>query len=385
MSSDLKKEYTKILWFRYQNANRKQKSIILNEFCANSELSRKYAIKLLHRVPNHWFKKRPGRKKIYSEHAVYHLRKLWLLLNQMNSKRLKQAIPHWIDFYIASASVKRELLSMSAATMDRKLSPIRAKVRRRFRTGTRGAKYIKHIIPIKPFDYSVIQPGHVEADTVAHCGGSLSGDFIWSLTFTDILTGWTENRAVWGRGSQGILDSIKEIENVLPFSILSFNSDNGKEFLNHQLIAYFGPEGEKKRPFQLMTRSREYRKNDNCYVEQKNWTHVRDLFGYDRFSNPIQVELMNSIYREEHRLLHNFFYPQMKLISKVRIGSKYRRKYDNPQTPYQRILACDKVPQQMKDKITVFYKTLNPFALRKEMQRKLKLFYNANNPQQMAA
>jgi len=161
---------------------------------------------------------------------------------------------------------------------------------------------------------------------------------------------------------------------------LSFNSDNGTEFLNHHLIRYFGPEGEKKRSAQLMTRSREYRKNDNCHVEQKNWTHVRELFGYDRFSNPKQVELMNSIYLAEHNLLHNFFYPQMKLKTKLRIGSKYKRTYDRPQTPYRRILACESVPQATKDALTALFITLNPFRLTKDMDKKLRAFYKANTP-----
>lgn len=380
MSNDLKNEYIRILWLRYQNSHRKQKTVILTEFCAVSGFTRKYAIKLFNRVPDHWFKKRPGRKKIYSEQAIYHLRKLWLLSKQMNSKRLRDALPDWLPQYLAPEIVKAELIAMSPATIDRYLAPFRAKIARRRRSGTRKSKLLKSIIPIKPFDHNINQPGHVEADTVAHCGGSLAGDFIWSVTFTDIFSGWTENRAVWGKGASGIVEAIRSIESTLPFPILSFNSDNGTEFLNHHLIRYFGPEGEKKRTAQLMTRSREYRKNDNCHVEQKNWTHVRELFGYDRFSNPKQVELMNSIYSAEHNLLHNFFYPQMKLKTKLRIGSKYKRTYDRPQTPYRRILACESVPQETKDVLTQVFKTLNPFRLTKDMDKKLRAFYKANTP-----
>jgi hypothetical protein len=380
MSNDLKREYIRILWFRYQNANKKKKTLILNEFCAVSGLTRKHAIKLLNRVPEHWFKKRPGRKRVYSDQAIYHLRKLWLFSKQLNSKRLRDAIPDWLEQYTASESVKRELKQMSSATIERYLAPFRVKVTRRRRSGTRNGRLLKTVIPIKPFDFKIHQPGHVEADTVAHCGGSLSGEFIWSLTFTDIFSGWTENRAIWGKGAGGVLDAIRDIEGKLPFPILSFNSDNGSEFLNNHLIRYLGPEGEKKRPTQLMTRSREYRKNDNCHVEQKNWTHVRELFGYDRFSNPEQVKLMNHIYTAEHNLLHNFFYPQMKLKSKVRVGSKYRRTYDRPQTPYRRILACEQVSEEVKDSLTVIFKSLNPFRLTKDMDKKLKAFYQANHP-----
>lgn len=380
MSSDLKREYTKILWLRYQNANKKRKTALLDHFCEVSGLTRKHAIRLMHRTPTHWFKKRPGRKKLYSDHAIYHLRKLWVLMNQMNSKRLKEALPSWLTYYLCTDAVKAELRAMSAATMDRKLAPFRARVASRRRTGTKPGSLIKTIIPIRPFDFEIKEPGHVEADTVAHCGGSLAGEFIWSLTFTDIFSGWTENRAVWGKGSAGVLDAIRDIEHKLPFVILSFNSDNGNEFLNYHLINYFGPEGEKKRHHQLMTRSREYKKNDNAHVEQKNWTHVREMFGYDRFSNPVQVELMNRTYREEHSLLHNFFYPQMKLKTKVRVGSRYRRTYSVAKTPYQRILECEHVPQETKDKLTALFHTLNPFGLRKQMQQKLKEFYKAQTP-----
>jgi len=379
MSSDLRKEYTRVVWLRYQNANKKKKGLILDEFCATRCINRKYAIRLFSKVPTH-FKNRPGRKKTYSDHAVYHLRRLWILLNQMNSKRLKEALPYWLCFYVASAEVKAELLVMSPATMDRKLAQFRATVARRRRSGTKPGSLIKNIIPIKPFDFEIRQPGHVEADTVAHCGGSLAGNFIWSLTFTDIFSGWTENRAVWGKGSKGVVDAIREIEKLLPFGILSFNSDNGSEFLNYHLIRYFGPEGEKKRHHQLMTRSREYKKNDNAHVEQKNWTHVREVFGYDRFSNPDQVELMNHVYREEHSLLHNFFYPQMKLKTKVRVGSRYKRTYTKAMTPYQRILACEHVSPEAKDRLTTLFKTLNPFKLRQQMQQKFKEFYNAQKP-----
>lgn len=385
MSSDLKKEYTLVTHLRYKDSNKKKKTLILNEFCDNLKLTRSHASRLLKKDPR-TKPKHPGRKKIYTEQSIFHLRKLWILTEQLNSKLLKRALPEWLENYIASDFVKQQLLQMSASTIERSIAKIRAQVGRRNRTGTRPPlRFYKNVIPIKPFNFSVTGPGHVEADTVAHCGGSLLGEFIWSLTITDIHTGWTENRAVWGKGGKGVFDAIKDIENTLPFEILSFNSDNGGEFLNHHLIRYFGPNSEKPRLAQLMTRSREYRKNDNCYVEQKNWTHVRTLFGYDRFSNLEQIQIMNSIYSEEHRLLRNFFYPQMKLKSKVRFGSKYRRKYDEPQTPYQRLMNCPLVSREIKDKLTNIRQSLNPFKLRKEMQNKLKRFYDLNKPQQLTA
>lgn len=377
MSSDLKREYLKITKRRYQKASKREKRWILNEFCQTTGLYRKSAIRLLNRSSE--LKKRPGRSVVYTQDTVKHLRRLWILMDQMCSKNMKSALPLWLPFYDCPAEVKTQLLAMSPATIDRKLKPVKSEIKRRSHSGTRPG-YLRHVIPIKPLDFNVNGPGFVEADTVAHCGGSLSGEFIWSLTFTDVFSGWTENRAIYSKASYGVLESLKDIEDKIPFSIKAFNCDNGSEFLNHQLIRYFSPDGEKKRINQLMTRSREYRKNDNCHVEQKNWTHVRELFGYDRFSDRNLVEIMNSIYKNEHNLLHNFFIPQMKLKTKLRIGARYRRTYTRPETPYQRLIQCPAISEEMKTKLTDTMTSLNPFDLRKDLQKKLRLFYKALTP-----
>lgn len=377
MSSDLKREYLKITKKRYLKASKWEKKWILNEFCQTTGLYRKSAIRLLNRDTE--LKKRPGRKIIYAEETIRFLRRLWIQMNQMCSKNMKAALPLWLPFFDCPEETKTQLLAMSAATIDRKLKPFRSEIKRRSHSGTRPG-YLRHVIPIKPLDFNVSGPGFVEADTVAHCGGSLSGEFIWSLTFTDVYSGWTENRAVFSKASYGVLEALKDIEDKIPFSILAFNCDNGSEFLNHQLIRYFGPHGDKKRLNQLMTRSREYRKNDNCHVEQKNWTHVRELFGYDRFSDKKLVDIMNGIYKNEHNLLHNFFIPQMKLKTKLRTGAKYKRTYTKPQTPYQRLIECPGTPEDIKAKLTATLTGLNPFELRKKMQKKLKVFYKALTP-----
>lgn len=374
MSSDLKREYIRLLWLRYQNANRRQKTIILNEFCQVSGLTRKYAIRRMRMVPS-GFKKYPGRRRVYSEHAIFHLQKLWLLAKQVNSKKMKTIMADWLGFYAASADVKRELLQMSPATMDRYLKKFRVTVARRRRSGTKPGRLLKHIIPIKPFERTIDRPGHLEADTVAHCGNRLSGDFIWTVTVTDIYSGWTECRAIWNKGSGGVLNAIKEIEAALPFPILSFHSDNGSEFLNYAIYEYFSPEGEKKRSHPMMTRSREYRKNDNCHVEQKNWTRVRELFAYDRLDKPEQIPSMNAIYREADGLLENFFIPQMKLLSKQRIGTRYQRKYDKPQTPYRRLLNCPNLTNEEKEQLTAQFQKLNPFRLSRELRMRLNQFF----------
>lgn len=387
MSSDLKREYTRVLWLRYQNANKRQKTWILNEFCQVAELSRKYAIRLMHRVPTH-FKKRPGRKRRYSKHAEFHLRKLWMLAKQVNAKKLKALMSDWLPQYVASAAVKAELLAMSASTMDRYLAPFRVTVARRRRSGTRPGRLLKHVIPIKPFERSIDRPGHLEADTVAHCGGRLMGDFIWTVTVTDIYSGWTECQAIWNKGAGGVLEALRDIEERLPFPILSFHTDNGSEFLNYAVLDYFSPEGEKKRRGMLMTRSREYRKNDNCHVEQKNWTRVRELFAYDRFADSELIPAMNVLYRDADGPLENFFIPQMKLVSKQRIGPRYRRRYDTPQTPYRRLLACTNVDEVTKRALTDRFRSLNPFRLSRELRLRLNHFFKqtrAKTDEELAA
>ena len=208
----------------------------------------------------------------------------------------------------------------------------------------------------------------MEADTVAHCGNSLQGDFIWSLTMTDIHTGWTENRAVWNKGAIGVKKQVISIENTVPFKLLGFDCDNGSEFLNHHLFRYFKENGKNTQ----FTRSRPYKKNDNAHVEQKNWTQVRHLFGYDRLDIETLVEPMNDLYSNEWSLYNNFFRPSQKLIEKTKINSKYKKKYDKPKTPYERVLESEYVSIEKKEKLKNIYKELNPFELKNKIEYKLK-------------
>ena len=234
--------------------------------------------------------------------------------------------------------------------------------------GTKPGSLLKKNIPIKTNQWNEGKPGFVEADTVAHCGTSLAGSFVWSITLTDIYSGWTENAAVWNKGAHGVLTQIQLIENRLPFTLLGFDSDNGSEFLNYHLVNYFQ---KRNNPIQF-TRSRPYHKGDNAHVEQKNWTHVRQLFGYFRYENPELVILMNDLYQNEFALLHNFFYPAMKLKDKVRIQSKIKKCYDKPQTPYQRLMSSEHVSEIQKEKLTLIFQELDPFELQQKIQSKLK-------------
>jgi hypothetical protein len=381
MSHKEKKAYLAAIRKRYRKANKELKSKILDEFCAVCEYHRKYAINLLWQP---FRKKKPKAKKrgsrsIYNQnYIVVPLTKIWLATNQMCSKKLKVALPIWLPFYAAeygqlSEEAKNKLLAMSASTIDRLLKPNKVKFKRKGLCGTKPGSLLKNQIPIRTDNWDITKPGFCEADTVAHCGNSLSGDFAWSLTMTDIYSAWTENRATWGKGSQGVLEQIKDIEKRLPFKLLGFDCDNGSEFLNHHLIRYFS-DRPKARLVQF-SRSRPYHKDDNAHVEQKNWTHVRQLFGYDRFDKKPMIELMNDLYRNEYSLLQNYFCPAMKLLSKEKINSKYRKKYDAPQTPYQRLLASDHIPPETKQKLTKTYKSLNPFVLRKNIESKLRKIF----------
>lgn len=373
-----RREYLEAIRKRYRKATRKEKSIILGEFCATCGYNRKYAIRLLRKKLLPAPIRKPGPVPIYpKEQLLLPLKRIWFATDQMCSKKLKAAIPLWLPFYEGEyeplqPDVRQKLLAMSAATIDRLLKPLRA-LYKKVRCSTKPGTLLKNQIPIKTHNWDVTKPGYFEADTVAHCGNSMAGDFVFSLTFTDIFSGWTENRAVWGKGSQGVLRQIKNIEERIAFPVLGFDCDNGSEFLNHHLVKYFTD--RPKAPVQF-TRSRPYRKNDNAFVEQKNWTHVRQLLGYDRFDNPELVPVINELYMNEWSLFNNYFCPTLKLKEKQRINSKYTKKYEPPQTPYQRLLDSDDVSNDAKRILGSVYNSLNPFKLKRKIDDKLKAVFH---------
>ena len=238
----------------------------------------------------------------------------------------------------------------------------------------RGDARVRHLqgqIPIRTRFQEVDGPGYFEADTVAHCGQSMAGRFVWSLTFTDIFSGWTENRAVWNRNARQIVKRIRDIEDGLAFDIEGFDSDNGSEFLNHHLWRYFHD-----RPVPVeFTRSRPYRKNDNAHVEQKQWTHVRQLLGYDRFENRRLVGLIDDLYRHEWRAMQNFFQPTMQLVSKYREEGHLRRYHGTPRTPYRRLVDSPAVTPEGKRRLRHELQSLDPFDLCQAIQTKLRAIF----------
>jgi len=361
---------------RYRRASRTAKGAILNEFCSVCGYNRKYAVRILNHPPSAPLKRHVGRKPVYRyDEFLIALKRIWFACDQMCSKKLVAAIKLWLPFYgktfePLTPETRRLLLTISAASIDRVLQPTRVRLHKG-RCTTRPGTLLRNQIPIRTQHWDITQPGFVEADTVAHCGNSIAGEFVWSLTFTDILTTWTENRATWGKGSTGVLDRIKDIEQHIPFTLKGFNCDNGSEFLNYHLLRYFTD-----RPKVVsFTRSRPYKKNDNAHVEQKNWSHVRQLLGYDRLDQPELVPMINDLYANEWSLYQNHFCPALKLVEKTRINSKYRKKYDKPKTPYQRVMESKDISSEVKRQLKAVHLTLNPFMLKAEINRKLKRIF----------
>ncbi len=380
MSPRSKKEYIEAIFLRYKKATYKEKTIILDEFCATCGYHRKHAIRLLRRFKR-FIKpkaKKRGRSPVYHQEVILKpLKQIWLAANLPCSKRLKAILPLWLPGYVQSfgnlpSEVSQALLTISAPTIDRFLNPIRIQYKKRGRTTTKPGTLLRKHIPIKTNQWDESRPGFLEADTVAHCGESLSGMFAYTIDCVDIATGWTEQRAVWGKGETDVLQQLKHIEKSLPFPLLGFDSDNGSEFLNHHLFRHFT---QRKPPVQF-TRSRAYHKDDNAHVEQKNWTHVRQWLGYQRLDDPEVVPLLNNLYRQEWRLFHNFFCPSMKLLSKERVGSKTLKHHDPPKTPYQRIMESPHIPSNLKLDLSKQLEKLNPFVLREAMEKKLKTILN---------
>lgn len=377
--------YLKTQRYRYRRGNRALKKRILDDFCETYGYHRKAAARLLRQAPISDKKpKKRGKKKLYEPFILLEpLKMIWLATDQMCGKRLKQALPLWLPHYhkhheSTSDEISGQLLAMSAATIDRLLRPIKAHYRKGL-SGTKPGSLLKKHIPISTNQWDTNKVGFMEADTVAHCGTSLMGDFIWSITLTDIFSGWTEIRATWNKGATGVMGGIQNIEESLPFEIKGFDCDNGSEFLNWHLLRYF-TERPTKQNVQF-TRSRPYHSDDNAHVEQKNWTHVRQVFGYHRFDNPKLVKLMNELYGNELSLLFNFFYPCIKLVDKVRIQSSIKKKYDKAQTPYQRLMSSSCLTLEQKKLLQDKFITLDPFALQKNIQKKLKLLFKLVNIQ----
>jgi hypothetical protein len=364
MVQQSKREYVAAIIGRYLRSGREHKKRILDEFCTICGYHRKHAIRLLNRRQG-GAKRKPGRPALYGEAERKVLEMIWLASNRPCSKRFKATLAIWLPYYERQegrlpAPVRTNILTISARSLDRLMKPVRRHYGTHGRCGTRPGTLLKYQIPIKTEHADIHKPGMMEADTVAHCGQSLDGNFVWSLTLTDIYSGWTANRAVWNKGYEGIKQAIKDIESALPFRMTGFHSDNGGEFLNHHLVRFFS---ERQLPVDF-SRSRPYHKNDTAHVEQKNYTHVRLLLGYSRIENPDLIPTINELYRASE-MFNNLFCPSMKLVKKTKIGSRYIKQYDQPKTPYQRLMESPDVLEPLKTHITELFCNHNPFNLRR--------------------
>ena len=359
-------------WKRYRQATKAAKTRILDELCEATGFHRKYAIGRISQVeecrkPKPTVRRR--RKPLYGAEVVRVVEKVWEEAGYPWSVRLKAIIALWWPWirkrYALTPALGAQLLRISPRTMDRALQGKKRGMRRRIYGRTKPGTLLRHRIPIKCEHWDVKTPGFLELDTVSHSGENASGTFAYSLNLTDIGSTWVETRAVLGKGEEGILDAFRQMSSVLPFSVAAIDADNGGEFINHHLWRYC--ENEKIG----FTRSRPYKKDDNAHIEQKNWTHVRKLIGWDRYDTAEAVRTMNDLYANELRLYMNLFQPSVKLIRLVRKGSRKTRRYDSPKTPLDRLAAMSVANKANVERLLELRARLNPFELAAVIRRKL--------------
>ena len=358
-----KKKVASQLRARYQKASKKQKGSILDEFIEITGYNHSYAARVLRSAASGAASKKPRTAKVrpkkYDEAVQAALLFIWNLMDYLCGKRLAPMLPVLVDHLelhgklSLSPAVRNKLLTISSATIDRILTPVRRKMQIKGRSHTKPGTLLKHQIPIRTFaEWNDAQPGFLEIDLVGHDGGNTRGDFLFTLDATDVATGWTETVAVRNKAQLHVLAALCQIRERLPFPLLGIDSDNGSEFINAHFLRYCTNE-------QLtFTRGRSGRKNDGCFVEQKNYSIIRNAVGYGRFDSSRQQTLLNQLY-SQLRLRTNFFQPVMKLVSKTRVGSRVHKTYDTPTTPFQRVLNAASVNEANKETLRLVYTSLN--------------------------
>ncbi|MFQ5875036.1 MAG: transposase family protein [Dehalococcoidia bacterium] len=357
------KEYAEAIRERYQRASRREKVRILDEFTQVTGYHRKAVIRLLGRERIRLRGRRRGRPRQYGEEVTAALKVVWEATDRLCSKRLQPFLPELAGILQERGELKvtpemsKQMCQLSASTIDRLLRPYKRLGRRRPFSTTKPGSLLKAAIPIRTFaDWDERRPGFLEVDLVAHCGESTEGFYLTTLSAVDVATGWVECRGVWGKGQQRVGSAVHHISQRLPFPLLGLDSDNGSEFINQHLYAYC------QRKQITFTRSRPYKKNDSAHVEQKNWSVVRRVVGYDRYATRDALEQLNRLYHYL-RLHINFFQPVMKLQHKTRHGAKVHKVYDTARTPYQRLLESGVLSTQQRDELAKLCHTLNPVQL----------------------
>jgi len=383
-----KKAITKELRTRYNKATKGQKGIMLDEFCATTGYNRCYASWILKikkdkvlgymttggkRIKFVAAKKKAKKRKkprIYTYDVFLKLKKIWVVFDFICSKRLAPFMAEAVEKLEAhkeidlTDKVREKLLKISASTIDRLLKPEKDKFRLgKGKSGTKPGTLLKNQIPIRTFaDWDDAKPGFTEADLVAHDGGNSSGDYIQSLNFTDIATCWDVTAACKNKAQVHVFRALKTIITRFPFIVLGIDSDNGSEFINAHLLSYC------LKNEITFTRSRAYRKNDSCFVEQKNYSVVRRNVGYLRYDTDEELDLLNELYIYLDSYI-NYFQPVQKLASKTRVGSKVTKKYDKARTPFRRVLESKSIDDKIKARLEREYDSLNPADLKRKISR----------------
>jgi hypothetical protein len=368
MSIKSKKELLVTVGPRYRAARGKDQECILDEFVAVTGYHRKYAIRVL----NHPAVKRQSRKRRrarqYGLKVELALLGIWKVANRIAAKRLVPCLDEFVDALERHGELQLDpetrslLLKMSVATADRLLHPHRQRLGGRGLGTTKPGTLLKKNIPIRTFaDWDDVRPGFLEMDTVAHCADSTRGEYLHSLVLTDIATAWTEYLALLNRSQRHVFKALVAARQRLPFPLLGLDSDNGPEFINGNLLRYCQQEQI------TFTRSREYKKNDQAHVEQKNWVIVRQLVGYERYEGEAAFQELDALYQVV-RLYVNFFQPVQKLVAKERIDAKVRKRYDTAKTPCQRVLKSEHVNPESKELLHKQYLSLNPAELLRQIE-----------------
>jgi len=363
-------EYLRAIYDRYRRSSAEVKGKILDEFCRVCDCHRKHAIRLLHGPrPEAHPRPRRARGPSYGRAVIQALAQVWEAAGYPWSVRLKAMLPLWLPWLrkrrALTPQLERQLRAISPRQIDRRLQSRKRVLRHRIYGRTKPGTLLKHHIPIKTDHWNVTRPGFTEIDLVSHSGDCAEGEFAHSFNLTDIHTTWTETYAVLGKGETGIVAGLEAMRQALPFGLQAIDSDNGSEFLNHHLVQYC-------RAGQIQfTRGRPYKKDDNAHIEQKNWTHVRKLIGWDRYDSAAAVGLLNDLYRHELPQMMNLFQPSVKLLRKQRVGSRLKRIYDRPQTPLDRLRACPGIDRAKVNQLLRIRATTDPFELARIIEKKI--------------
>jgi len=378
MDMQSRNQYLRVLRESYLKARaKKEKTLILDEYCRNTGQARKYVIRKIQPGVDLRPKQRKKRKQTYDGQVTAALAKVWEIFDCPCGQRLKPILEvelarlRDLSELTVSDEVALKLKRMSSATIDRKLKHQREVLHLlRSKCGPKPGSLLKRKIPIRLTEWDTSKIGYVEMDMVIHCGSSTFGEYINTLSTTEVSSGWWEGEAIMGKSQESTFQALKKIRERAPSDWKGLDSDNGSEFINDILYKYCHRE---KLEF---TRSRPSRKNDNAYIEQKNWTHVRKILGYLRYDTFAELSIINDLYRGDLRLYKNFLQPVMKLVSKERIGGSLKRKYDTPKTPYQRLMDSGQIREETRKRLEAVYFSLNPAQLKRSIDAKLDKLYH---------